>query len=495
MDSDDEEPTLHVSMRAEQTNRTRSQAKKLNSEKQTNSNQKLSLSVTSSQFKNLNMLMSNSSIVKQRPHTSQPSKNRPQAQPKNQQSPEQPQYTPFQSKFAGTSPLPSTSTPSKPPMVIPLNNKDHAALKVGRLLMSEIIEKYGNKVVDLTPNASDSSYSRFFVDKWLSQFNAESTITNMTPFSIEMLARLQTAQTAYAKVMDDKADEINEDERLNALCSPIGRKSPTTMKFINEEKSQKPTKDLIIVACQVLDAMVDEMPEMPVLHELRKVLYRPIFMDNAMPEGESEILGEGDLSVPSELVQSLRFDDNDNDNDGEETVDGVEVDDESQEVHPPPKLVQDENQLKQQAIEKSAVFYRKRKMWCESDSEKKLADAMKIINSHEATELEFEETIFQKDVELNCLEKAYAESSENLSVLEKNLKKAMVEASMQVAYKASLRTMLDSEKEKLKMCKQQSAENVKSARTEERKRASETSEKLNKSQQNAMEKLKELEVS
>ena len=112
-------------------------------------------------------------------------------------------------------------------------------------------------------------------------------------------------------------------------------------------------------------------------------------------------------------------------------------------------------------------------MWCESDSEKKLSDALKVIARHEAEVIELEKVARQKDAGLAGFRKERQAFEKTEGDLKDQLKKAKVDATMQVAYKASLRTMLDNEKEKFKIYKSESQKelnNVKEAEVSDRSR-------------------------
>jgi len=421
----------------------------------------------------------------------------------------------------------------KPPLVVPLNNKDNAALKVGRLLMTEIKQKYGNLVVDLPEStANDQSYSRFFVDKWLSGFHPETKEKDLSPLSMEMLTRLQLASAIYEKSMVE-IEEAGEEESIRSA----GRLSPATVGFLSHERRQKPTKDLVVTACQVMDEIIKDLPQYPALGELRKIFFKPIFIDAGVAEeevveggiAEKAVVEDGDKdqayeadttnvddhtdATLSAAAKSLRFAAEEED---QEVVDGLhesqlftEVSQSSyltssaasktSSAHPPiivapPSPTEQKRALQQSIWDASSRFYHSKKLWCESDSEKKLADAHKIIAAYEEREAAHEKNMLERDIECAGLRKEKANHDAVVEKLTKELNEAKVNATMQVAYKASLRTMLDSEKEKLKTHKSEAEKELKKAKEVERKKASEATEKLSKAQKKAVEKLKEVEI-
>ena len=119
---------------------------------------------------------------------------------------------------------------------------------------------------------------------------------------------------------------------------------------------------------------------------------------------------------------------------------------------------------------------------------------MKVIAQHELTEKEAEAAGLQKDIELAGLRKERDDIKAKTDGLAKDLKKAKLENTTQMMYKASLRSMLDKEKEKFKLHKQVSEQELSELMKSERNRASDQTENALKKQKNAMEKVKELEA-
>jgi len=121
------------------------------------------------------------------------------------------------------------------PLPIPINSRDQAALKMGRRLMIDISAEY-----DPSNANSSTNVARYFVDQWLNTFHADAGAEKVTPFGLEMLSRVENANRKGA---DMHAAKHNPSSPV-----PPGAKH-----------GSQPAKMSIATACQVLDAMADEL--------------------------------------------------------------------------------------------------------------------------------------------------------------------------------------------------------------------------------------------
>ncbi|GMI25367.1 hypothetical protein TeGR_g5021 [Tetraparma gracilis] len=313
---------------------------------------------------------------------------------------------------------------------IPLNQRDMAALKMGRQLMMDVSEHYDESNLD-----NSQTVARYFVDRWLKSLNPASSATTITPFSLEMLSRLEAART------------LEESQRPQSPGSPSSyRGSPTSGM---RDKAGKPGKALVNSACQVLDAIVDEIGgEYPVFAEIRRTLYPAIFMEKSSAQ----------YPVPtSEEHRGERFSTED------------------------------------RGLPSRHPDFTERKMWCQSDNEKKLADAEAKIEEYELRWNEKDEILAEKDAELEAAVNHAADLQNELDEMKAKMDKSKKEGQMHAMHKASLRSMLDTEKEKHKSTKADSARSLKDTLAAEKKKAAEKVERLQESQKRAVEGLKEAE--
>lgn len=295
----------------------------------------------------------------------------------------------------------------------------------------------------LTPHPSydesnldnSQTVARYFVDRWLKSLNPASSATTITPFSLEMLSRLEAART------------LEESQRPQSPGSPSSyRGSPTSGM---RDKAGKPGKALVNSACQVLDAIVDEIGgEYPVFAEIRRTLYPAIFMEKSSAQ----------YPVPtSEEHRGERFSTED------------------------------------RGLPSRHPDFTERKMWCQSDNEKKLADAEAKIEEYELRWNEKDEILAEKDAELEAAVNHAADLQNELDEMKAKMDKSKKEGQMHAMHKASLRSMLDTEKEKHKSTKADSARSLKDTLAAEKKKAAEKVERLQESQKRAVEGLKEAE--
>ncbi|GMH87877.1 hypothetical protein TrVE_jg6831 [Triparma verrucosa] len=311
---------------------------------------------------------------------------------------------------------------------IPLNKRDTAALKMGRTLINEISNKYDQNNTD-----DPMAHSRFFIDRWLASFDTEAKKVN--PFAMEMLSRMTTLEN-----------------QISRSISPLlgGRVSPSDHIHTNGRLTTNPQKPLVVLACQVLDAMIDEGPgeELPVLQCLRKALYPALFMDDKDPEF--------DETTPVETIRQSRF----NDELGPDTSNP----------------------------------YKPRRMWFESDAEEKLAQAHRQIEELQQSNDVLQHKHDQLQFELDDRLKSESEYRDKISDLTMSLDEVKREALTHSQHKESLRNMLDQEQNKHRMTKSVSDKNLKVAGEAERARASARIFKMQISQKKALTNLKDMEA-
>ena len=158
---------------------------------------------------------------------------------------------------------PSQLSSLNPSSVLPItmNRKDKVALKLGRSLIHEISSSY-----DVCCNDDTMKHSRYFVDRWLASFDSEAK--SVDAFGLEMLSRMTTQE---ARIRLDDTQRFGKEGRPS---SPSGL-----------DDRQEPRKEMVALACRVLDALVEESGrEFPVLKVMRRAVYPSIFMEDANPE-------------------------------------------------------------------------------------------------------------------------------------------------------------------------------------------------------------------
>ena len=315
------------------------------------------------------------------------------------------------------------------PLPIPLNNRDKAALKLGRSLIHEISHKYDK------PNEDNTlQHSRYFVDRWLASFDSDSK--SVDAFGMEMLARMSSAEFAQDQLGTTPAKDFLLGDRTD------------------------PKKPMVSLACQVFDAMVDKCGrEFPVLQCLRKALYPSIFMEDCNP-------GPPVASSLSSLS-----------NVGEDNATFGEAKEEHRRTSDPP----------------GSLPYHDRRMWFESDAETKLSEALQKIELLEAEKEEIRQKYNYANAELENAKQCESELAEKLSVLDEVLEAKQKECDVHNEHKASLRNMLDEEKNSHRDTKDKSENLLREAEATHRKNAMARVFKLQVSQKKALGQLKETE--
>ncbi|GMH49933.1 hypothetical protein TL16_g00654 [Triparma laevis f. inornata] len=314
---------------------------------------------------------------------------------------------------------------------IPLNKRDTAALKMGRTLMNEISNKYDQNNTD-----DPMAHSRFFIDRWLASFDTEAKKVN--PFAMEMLSRMTTLENQISRSVSPL---------LGGRISPHDQFVETSGRL-----TTNPQKPLVVLACQVLDAMIDDGPgdELPVLQCLRKAFYPALFMDDKDPEF--------DETTPVETIRQTRFSDE--------------------------SAWEDSN----------SKSYMPRRMWFESDAEEKLVLAHKQIEELQRRNDDVQHKHDQLKFELDDRLKSEAEYRDKISDLTMTLEEIKREAETHSKHKESLRNMLDAEQKNSRMAKMNSNKSLKAIGESERARASARIFKMQVSQKKALTNLKDMET-
>jgi uncharacterized protein YsxB (DUF464 family) len=125
-----------------------------------------------------------------------------------------------------------------------LSEKDISALKIGRLILSTLIEQPEVSTAD--------SLSRFFLDAWLAKYG--SSFKKADGLSVELICNIERVanMSILAESVDGNSDHGKRNEKI--VCA---------------------------VACEALDVLVKEFGEMnPVLNSIRDAIFPCLF---AMP--------------------------------------------------------------------------------------------------------------------------------------------------------------------------------------------------------------------
>jgi hypothetical protein len=122
------------------------------------------------------------------------------------------------------------------------SDRDRAALKLGRLILSTVLSKPEISVAD--------SISRFFTDVWLSKSGTQSTLETTNVTSIDLLAHLHLAMTVHDPGSDASVTQLATSQ-----------------------------KSIAAVACEALDALIVAFGKAnPILTDIRGALLPVIFM-------------------------------------------------------------------------------------------------------------------------------------------------------------------------------------------------------------------------
>lgn len=148
------------------------------------------------------------------------------------------------------------------------SDRDKAALKLGRLILSTVLSKPEVSVAD--------SISRFFTDVWLSKSGTNSTLETTDITSIDLLANLQRSMTAYSPAPDASITAIATSQ-----------------------------KSIAAVACEALDSLILTFGKAnPILTDIKEALLPLIFMNppttiSSSFDPKSPLTGQSYIQLPT----------------------------------------------------------------------------------------------------------------------------------------------------------------------------------------------------